>query len=265
MPALKRLALAVVVLLCGDSAYSPVAAAPSAVRVTSPQPILLSNVNGAWAEGKSSWLNLTWSSQVDQEDLEIRASSPDPGVTIRYAGTGDHAGLTSDPNLFGNEIDHTSFFVETTADLPETFEITLDVRWRRESQTFVGRARMWFDVVTANEDHPFRSITTNAIVPAEGDGSRNWVDLDYIGRSDEASNLEVTLQGELPANYPQNSFTSLQHDSVLHPDEIDTARVWFDPARIEPGTYEMTVNVRYFRADSTISGSMEHTVTVAVV
>jgi hypothetical protein len=109
----------------------------------------------------------------------------------------------------------------------------------------------------------FALLTNATSVPAEGDGRRNWIGLQYLGISAVASKVEIQVTGDLPIHYPQGNFTSLHHDAVLEPDEIDTARVWIDPQRIEPGTYDLEVATSY-----TIDGvgrTMRRTLTVTVI
>lgn len=241
-------------------------AAPGTAQGSSPLPILLTDVNGSWVEGRSQWLSLAWTSQRDLENVEVRASSPDLDVLIAYpTDTLDHTTLSSDPTLAANEVDTSMLFVSTTTATPRSWRLDLTVSWEADGQRRQGSATIWFDSMTVDPDTPFVAITNDVTVPSTGDGARNWVELDYLGVSAVAGDFEVSLEGVLPVHYPQDLFSSLHHDAVLNPDEIDTARMWFDPQRLEAGVYEMVVTVEYVVPGDRAVRSLTHPLTVTVI
>ncbi len=219
----------------------PVAAAPTRI----PQPILLSDTNGTWVEGQARWVTLSWTAQDDITDVVLRVDGSTDAVTVSYEDPANrYATLSVDPDLAANEVDTTSFLVEPAPTTPSTFELRLAVEWTYQGTRHTGSMQMTYEQ-QPDEGEAFIGVTEDARVPDRGDGSRNWVELQFLGMIDDLRDFTVSIEGPLPVYYPQTSYTSLHHDAVLEVGESDVARFWLDPSIIEPGIYELTVVIDY--------------------
>ncbi len=235
-------------LVAAASAAASVAAGPSGAttlgeRVS--QPILLSNNNLSWVAGQERWVTLSWTSQVDIEDVAITVSAKGNDVAVAYEDPSlGHAELAGGDDLAANEIDTVSFFLDPGNTVDEEFELDLLVDWTVHGESQSGTITLHVEMEQAGSD-AFLLLTDGARVPAGGDGARNWVSLSFLGLRPGIGDFVVSIEGELPVYYPQRSFTSLHHDAELLEDERDVARFWLDPTTIEPGEYLLEVVVTY--------------------
>lgn len=220
------------------------------------RPSLLSDTTQAWVIGSSQWVNLTWTTTTDVENLRVTATSNQRDVTIGYSTTtGDHAGLSDDADLSANEIDHTALHITTGDRTPKNFAVRVTATWTVDGRDFSGRKNIRFRGA-AYEGEAF-AVLTDAVDVSLADASNSWVDLNYTGLAPATTDFDVRAVGSgIEIYHPQVDFTSLHHDAVLQVGETDTARVWLDPDVVEPGTYDVTVTIRY-----TMSGrtqTLEH-------
>lgn len=210
-----------------------------------PAPILLSDRKQSWIAGSSNWINLSWTSKGEIDDLRVKASTTSRNVEVGYSETtGDHAGLMVDAGLEANEIDFTSLYVKTGPDSPKNFNVHLDVQWTVDGRQYRGRTVLQFRGA-AFEGDAFAVMTEAGSAVAGGDGSENWLELSYLGLAPATTDFEVSVDGDMPVYLPQDDFTSLHHDDVLLVNETDVARIWFDPDEIEAGEYELDIVVKY--------------------
>ncbi len=219
---------------------------PGSALEVEPQPILLSDTEFVWIQGEVGLVTLNWTTEEPLTDFRVSAVGGGDGVAVEYDDPGlGHATLDADDDLASNEIDSTSFLLRPTAETPaDTFHLDVAVSWAWGGRRHDAVVRLAFQQ-RADDGRPFLILTESAVVPAIGDGSRNWVELSFLGLDADLRDFAVSIDGDLPVYYPQTSYTSLHHNDVLEVGERDVARFWLDPASIEPGTYELTVHVDY--------------------
>jgi hypothetical protein len=112
-------------------------------------------------------------------------------------------------------------------------------------------------------DYEFTSPT--ATVSSIGNGSGNWVEMDFLGLAPINSDFEIKIKKGLDVIcYPQEKYTSLHHDDRLDSRENDTARIWIDPATVEPGDYTIEIEVKYTNNEGKGS-SQKHEMTITVL
>ncbi len=248
--ALRRVASATVVALAliATSTSRP---APGSANEPDPQPILLSETDFVWVRGQPGLVTLSWTTEETITDMRVGVVGGADDVVVEYHDPGlGYAALQSDDDLSANEVDTTSFTIRPTDKTPDdSFGLDLDVSWVWAGRRHEAVVRLDFEQ-RVDDGRPFLALTDSAIVPAVGDGSRNWVELAFLGLDADLRDFAVSIEGDLPVYYPQSSFTSLHHNDVLEIGERDVARFWLDPSAIEPGTYELTVRVEF-----TIGGS----------
>jgi hypothetical protein len=208
------------------------------------QPILLSNSVETWIVGQSRWVTLTWTSQRTITDVWFDVRGGAANVAIAYPDQAERATLATDSTLAANEIDTMTFLVQPTELTPLEFELDVVVHWTDGPTNHAGQLHLTFTQRTTN-GAPFLILTDRARVPSGGDGSRNWVELGFLGVAADLRDFMVSVEGPLPVYYPQDVFTSLHHDAVLLADERDVARFWLDPSAITPGVYQLEIVIDY--------------------
>lgn len=231
-------------LACVTAVMSGVIGAPASAGATAEGPILLTGPTGVWIDGQARWVTLSWTSRTAITDVTVTVHGSD-GVQIGYEDPRlGHAELSVDSMLSTNEVDTTSFFVDPVAASGASFELDVVISWWDQDVPQQWSTPLRFSQRN-DQGEAFLLLTEQASVPAGGDGSLNWVSLEFLGLDEDLRDVTVSIEGPLPVYYPQNTFTSLHHDSVLRADERDVARFWLDPARIESGDYELIVVVDF--------------------
>ena len=246
-------------------AILPLLASPASAqngRGRTPSPTLLSDARQAWVIGTSQWVNFTWTTDADIEDLRVTASSNNRDVSIDYSTTtGDHAGPSENADLSANEIDHTAIHITTGERTPKNFSVRLTATWKVDGESYSGRTWVRFRGA-AYEGEAF-AVLTDSVDVSVADAASSWVDLNYTGLAPSTTDFTVTASGsDIEIYHPQVDFTSLHHDAVLVVGETDTARIWLDPDVVEPGTYDITVRITYSTGGS--RDSLEHPVRLNV-
>ncbi len=219
------------------------AAPASAQKQTAPT--LLSKEKVDWIAGTSEWINLSWTTEAELENVEVRIVRQSSGLTIEYPNGTDHSSLMTDSTLSTNEIDFTALKITTDASVKGNQRATLEITWddngRRQSATgslrFSNKKYKGDDFAILTEE---ASVSLAPVAP-----EANWVELAYKGLAPTTADMQITVSGPLPVYHPQETFTSLHHDQTLHAGESDVARVWFDPDLLQTGTHALTVTITY--------------------
>ncbi len=204
---------------------------------------LLSESTLAWSVGASQWVNLLWTADTELENVEVRVGDLSPNLEVEYPSDGEFSRLGVDGTLSPSEIDFTAVKFTTTkpGEKFATVEMSWDGEDGRDSKTF--RLRLTNRLYKGDD---FAILTETATATTDvANGQANWIDLDYKGIAPTTSSMKMSITTDLPVYYPQDSFTSLHHDEVLHSGEADVARVWFDPELITAGSYDLTVDIDY--------------------
>lgn len=236
------------------------------VATTSEEPaggaMLLSDTDLVWLQGASEWVNFLWTTDTDITNVEVRVADASPGLQVEYPSATSRSLLSVDPDLSVSEIDFTA--VRFTATTVGSLEATLQVSWDDVSGerlaneyplTFTNRQYDGDDFAILTESV---EISDDVDAPAE-----NWIDLEYRGISPTNTALEMVVTSEFPVHHPQETFTSLHHDGLLHSGEIDVARVWFDPSLVEAGSSTIDVAIGYVDTNGEIQ-SVSHEVELIV-
>lgn len=229
------------------------------------RPRLLASTSIGWVEGESRWIALPWFADEGVQDLKVYATSSAPGVEVRYEPESiTHAELSNGPDLGAHEIDVTSLQIATTTATPATWQIDLRATWDYRGRTFEGTSTINVVTVSATEEAAFHPLTSSATIASTGDGGSNWVSLEYLGLADETNGVEIWVEGDLPVQYEDELYASLRHNQVLVRGEIDSADIFFDPDRLEPGRYELVVHISYRTDASTVVTRASHPLTITV-
>lgn len=252
-------------MLAIASMLLPLLAVPASAqngRGRTPSPTLLSDTRQAWVMGTSQWVNFTWTTDADIEDLRVTGTSSHQDVSIGYSTTtGDHAGPSENADLSANEIDHTAIHITTGERTPSNFNVRLTATWKVDGESYSGRTTIRFRGA-AYEGDAF-AVLTDVVDVSIADGASSWVDLNYTGLAPSTTDFSVTASGsDVEIYHPQVDFTSLHHDAVLVVGETDTARIWLDPDVVQPGTYDITVRITYSTGGS--RDTLEHPVRLNV-
>ncbi len=242
-----------------SSLASPVAAQSTADDGGSGTAELLTDEKISWSLGASDWVHLMWTSDGELANVEVRIADASNGVTIEYPSAAEWSRLGVDPNLSTNEIDFTA--VKITTSTPGTKHLVVEISWddaSGERQTSEHKLQLTNKKYKGDD---FAILTEEASIGMNVDAPEaNWVDLDYKGIAPTNSAMEMRVSSDLPVYHPQESFTSLHHDQILHGGEADVARIWFDPELVTEGTYEVIVEIDYVDSngeDQTASHSVK--------
>ncbi len=231
------------------------------------QPSMLGGTQINVVEGSESFVPITWTAPVEMQNFRMTVTPSGKGVSVAYANGRSSAGLVNDDVLSAGEIDSANFILKTSVNSPDKFTLQAVAEWDVDGQT-LRSAPITLDVRSEKyKGDRFAVLTESATVSSTGDGSDNWVEIDFLGLSPltEGIRLEFDSKDVIPY-YPQGTYTSLHHDDRLHGDETDVARVWFDPATLEPGTYKMKLDVTFLEgkagSDETKDEDFSFTLTV---
>ncbi len=223
------------------------AAKPEASTMTAP--VLLTNPKINWVAGSSGWINLSWTSAEDLEDVRVTVVPTSAGFEVEYPETRDgYTSLMVDGNLSANGIDFTSFRASTTDANSGTkwadVEIEFTIDGERHSAD-AGRLQLSNKKYTGDDF----AILTESSVALSGDDvdpMKNWIEVGYLGLSPMNSHFAIVISADgLPIYHPQETFTSLHHDHILNGGESDVARVFLDPTAISPGAKMLEVAISY--------------------
>lgn len=224
-------------------AFVGLAAPASAQQRTAPT--LLSSERIDWIAGSSEWVNLSWTSDSELENIELRITRTTKGLTVEYPNGADHSSLMTDTTLSANEIDFTALKITTDASARGNAQATLEISWdengRRQTASgslrFTNKSYKGDDFAILTED---ATVSTNPLTP-----DANWVELAYKGLAPTTTDMQIMASGPVPVYHPQETFTSLHHDQTLHAGESDVARIWFDPELLEVGAHTISVDITY--------------------
>jgi hypothetical protein len=208
-------------------------------------PTLLSKEKVDWIAGTSEWINLSWTTEDELENVELRVVRQSSGLTFEYPNGADHSSLMTDSTLSANEIDFTALKITTDASVNGDQRATLEITWDNNGQPQSASGLLHFSNKKYNGDD-FAILTEDASVSlAPLAPEANWVELAYKGLAPTTTDMQITASGPLPVYHPQETFTSLHHDQTLHAGESDVARIWFDPDLLQAGTHALTVTITY--------------------
>lgn len=209
----------------------------------SSQPIMLGDNDVSVVRGNETWINVAWTAPTAMENFRMIVQEWQAGTETAYT-SGAAAELDQDSTLEAGEIDVSRFKLTTSESTPDSFFIQVIAEWEYEGETyryFPGGLNV--RVVDLDSAENYALLTADATVSSTGDGSSNWIELDFLGHSGVVRDLQISMSGDIEIYHPQGSFTSLHHDAWLLPDERDVARVWVDPATVNPGSHVMTITV----------------------
>ncbi len=225
-------------------------------------PMLLSETDVAWLQGSSEWVNLMWTTDVELDNVEVRVTPETDGLEIEYPSDSDRSRLSVDTDLSVSEIDFTA--VRLTTGAGESLAATIEISWDDEAGERDSREFALTLTNRAYEGEDFAILTEAAVIGSDpATPAENWIDLDYRGISPTNSSMRITVDTELTVHYPQETYTSLHHDELLHGGETDVARVWFDPSLVTPGTSNLIVTIDYVDTNG-VSKTTSHDVELTV-
>lgn len=219
------------------------AATPVAAQATQ-QPIMVGDNTVSVTRGGENWVNVVWTAPSRMENFRMTVQEWQSDTEVGYSNGEDVAYLSQDRNLEAGEMDIASFQLTTTADTPASFFIQVVAEWEFEGETFSYYPGGLNVQVVDDDGGDFLLLTKGATVSSFGSGSSNWIELDFLGIATLTTDIAVTVEGDLDIYYPQDSFTSLHHNSLLSEQERDVARIWIDPATVDPGTHDVMVVVK---------------------
>jgi hypothetical protein len=255
MPRMAKRLFTSLVLAC--LALAGLAAPASAQGRTSPT--LLSGERIDWIQGSSEWVHLSWTTEGQLDDVQVRVVDLSTGLSVEYPNGEDFSSLMVDSVLSSNEIDFTALKFTTDPSSNGTKHAGIEISWtdgkdRRSAEGSLQLSNKKYEgddfaILTEVAD-----ITTDPAMPA-----LNWVEFGYKGLAPSTTDMKITASGDLTAYHPQETFTSLHHDQTLHAGESDVARVWYDPELVTAGSHRVTVTITYTDANGK-SQSTEHQV-----
>ncbi len=208
------------------------------------QPTMVGDSEITVVQGGDSWINVVWTAPSELENFRMVVNEWSLGTEVSYAEGTDAAYLSQDADLAAGEMDTASFKLTTSARTPRTVWLQVIAEWEHEGQTYRYFPGGISVRMVQHDGEPYSLLTDSATVASSGDGSANWIELDFIGLAPVTGATEVRVNGDLPVYYPQETYTSLHHDDQLHAQENDVARVWIDPETVQPGsqTVELVVD-----------------------
>lgn len=219
-------------------------AAPASAQRQS-APTLLTNERIDWIAGTSEWINLSWTTGVQLENVEVRIIRQSKGLTVEYPNGADYSSLMTDSTLSANEIDFTALKITTDASVKGNQRATLEITWDNNGRRQSASGSLRFSNKKYKGDD-FAILTEDASVSlAPLSPEANWVELAYKGLAPTTADMQITASSPLPVYHPQETFTSLHHDQTLHAGESDVARIWFDPDLLQAGTHALKVTITY--------------------
>lgn len=241
---------------------SPAVAQEGISDVADGIPELLTDDELLWSQGASDWVNLTWTTNGELANVEVRLIDASNGLIVEYPSESSFARLGVDPNLSKSEIDFSAIKLTTTS--PGTKHAVIELSWddlSGQRQASEHKIRLTNKKYKGDD---FSILTEEASIGMDVDAPEaNWVDLDYKGLSPTNSAMQMQVSSDMPVYHPQESFTSLHHDQILHAGEADVARIWFDPALVSAGTYEVNVEITYVDSNGDAQSS-SHVVKLSV-
>ncbi len=219
--------------------------APAEAQWTS-QPTMIGDNQVSVIRGADSWISVAWTAPTDMESFRMEVIEWQAGTELSYADGANAAYLFQDRTLSAGEIDVASFQLTTSAQTPNTFYIQVIASWEFEGQTYrFYPGGLNVRLVDYNGSADYELLTSSATVADIGDGRNNWVELDFLGLAPATRDLKVTVSGGVDVYYPQETYTSLHHDSLLNGSEEDVARIWIDPDLVTAGIAQLTLTVTY--------------------
>lgn len=208
-------------------------------------PVLLSEQEMNWSQGGSEWVNLMWTADGDLANVSVHLSDLSEGLEVTYPSDTNSSRLGVDSDLSKSEIDFTAVKLTTTS--AGAKYAVINISWDNEAGE---RQSSPFKLVLSNKSYKgedFAILTEAVSVGTDVDApAKNWIDLDYKGLAPTNHDMQMSVSSDdMPVYHPQETFTSLHHDQVLHAGEADVARVWFDPELITTGEHTVVVNIKY--------------------
>ncbi len=219
-------------------------AAPASAQ-RSATPTLLTNERIDWLAGSSEWINLSWTTAVELDDVEVRVTRKSRGLAVEYPNGEDFSSLMTDSTLSENEIDFTALKITTDAAVRGTKRALIEISWTESGKRQTASGWLRFTNKTY-QGEDFAILTEDAAVStAPLTPEANWVELAYKGLAPTTTDMKITASSPFEVYHPQETFTSLHHDQTLHAGETDVARVWFDPDLLKAGTHVLNVSITY--------------------
>jgi hypothetical protein len=222
-------------------------AAPASAADRS-SPTLLTNEKIDWIAGSSEWVKLSWTTEGELDNVEVRVIDLSNGLSVEYPNGEEFSSLMENSTLSRNEIDFTALKFTTDPSSKGEKKVKIEISWddggsRRSAEgslKFSNKKYKGDDFAILTED---ADITTDPAAP-----DLNWVEFGYKGLAPSTTDMKITASGDLTAYHPQGTFTSLHHDQTLHAGESDVARVWYDPELVTAGSHTVTVTITYTNA-----------------
>jgi len=257
VPGMAKRLFTSLVLAC--LALAGLAAPASAADRSSPT--LLSSEKIDWIQGSSEWVKLSWTTEGELDDVEVRVVDLSKGLSVEYPNGKEFSGLMENSTLSLNEIDFTALKFTTDPSSKGEKKAKIEISWtdgtgRHSAEGTLKLSNKKYkgdDFAILTEEVP---ITSDPAYPG-------WVNLEYKGLAPSTTDMKITASGELTTYHPQGTFTSLHHDQTLHAGEYDVARVWYDPELVTTGSHTVTVTITYTDAKGR-SQSTEHQVKLIV-
>jgi hypothetical protein len=227
-------------------------------------PIMLGDRQMTTVRGVDSWVNIGLMANTELENVRITVEENKNGTDVVYPAYGTSTGLSQGATLPQGGIDNAAFMLSTSGQSSDKFDLTVIATWEEGGDTHraeIGTIQVKL-IEHDGEDYAF--VSESATVSSTGDGSGNWVDMNFLGIAPINSDFDVKIKNGLDeVYYPQESYTSLHHNDRLDGQEEDIARIWIDPATVEPGTYTIEIEVKYTNNKGKDSkGKHEMTITV---
>jgi hypothetical protein len=211
-------------------------------------PTLLSSEKIDWIAGSSEWVQLSWTTEGELDDVEVRVVELSKGLSVEYPNGEKFSSLMVDRTLSSNEIDFTALKFTTDPSSKGEKKAKIEISWTDGTGRHSAEGSFKFSNKKYKGDD-FAILTEEADIttdPATPD--LNWVEFGYKGLAPSTTDMKITASGDLTAYHPQGTFTSLHHDQTLHAGESDVARVWYDPGLVTAGSHTVTVTITYTNA-----------------
>lgn len=209
-------------------------------------PIMLGDRTMTTVRGVDSWVNIGLMANTELQNVRIIVEENKNGTDVVYPSYGTDTGLNQGSTLPQGGVDTARFMLSTSGASSDKFDLTVIAAWEEGGDTHraeIGTIKVKL-IEHDGEDYAF--VSESAEVSSTGNGSGNWVDMNFLGIAPINSDFDVKIKKGLgEVYYPQESYTSLHHNDRLDGQEEDIARIWIDPDSVEVGTFTIEIEVTY--------------------
>ena len=228
-------------------------------------PTMLGSQELSTLRGVDAWVNIAFTADVELQNVRIIVEENKKGTEVTYPSYGSSTGLSQGSTLPQGGMDTGSFMLSTSGESSDKFDLTVIAVWDQGGVTHQAEIGE-IEVNLAEHTGADYEFTSSSTTVTSTDELANWVDMNFLGIAPINSDFEVKIKKGLDViYYPQEKFTSLHHDDRLDVGENDTARIWIDPATVQPGDeYTIEIEVKYTNNEGEDS-KQKHEMTIEVI